>query len=96
MIINNGNHYLKRKYYKMLDFSDEKLGDKRFDRLEASYIVFKNHPIIGAGMGKVGVERYKEYVKMNDKTSNELCWYAEKTRVNVCKDNFPLFVSVSP
>ena len=71
MIINNGNHYLKRKYYKMLDFSDEKIGDKRFDRLEASYIVFKNHPIIGAGMGKVDVERYEEYVKMNDKRAIE-------------------------
>lgn len=66
-IINNGNHYLKRKYYKMLDFSDEKTGDKRFKRLEASYKVFKNNPLTGAGARDVDSLRLIEYKKMNDK-----------------------------
>lgn len=71
-VINNGNHYLKRKYYKMLDFSDEKIGDKRFQRLEASYQVFSNHPLFGAGMGKVDEERLAIYKKMKDKRAVEM------------------------
>lgn len=70
-IIEDGNHYLRRKYYKMLDFSNEKIGDQRFDRLEASWIVFKNHPLVGPGMGYDDSERHKGYVKIDDKRAIE-------------------------
>lgn len=66
VVVNQGNHYLKRKYYKMLDLSDEKIGDKRFKRLEASWNIFTQYPFFGAGKDKISQLRLNEYKKMND------------------------------
>lgn len=61
MVTSSKSSYYNRKYYKMLNFTDERLGDKRFDRLKASWVVFLNHPIVGAGIGNDDIERLENY-----------------------------------
>ncbi|WP_343766648.1 O-antigen ligase family protein [Gangjinia marincola] len=58
--------YLQRKYVKMLNLTDDELGDKRFSRLIASWNIFLEHPIIGAGSTTDDILRLEQYNKMDD------------------------------
>ena len=66
-IIAHPSQYYRLKMYHMLGLSDqEDIEDRRFKRLEASYNVFKENPILGAGIGMDSKLKVEEYQKMND------------------------------
>lgn len=60
-VLNQESDYLKRKYYKMLNLNNDEIGDKRLHRLDASWEVFLNNPIIGPGIGNDDVLRQEQY-----------------------------------
>jgi len=60
-VLNQESDYLKRKYFKMLNLNNDEIGDKRLSRLDASWEVFLNNPIIGPGIGNDDVLRQGQY-----------------------------------
>lgn len=67
LIINHPSKYYRLKMYHMLSFSDkEEFHDKRFERLVASYNVFRQSPLMGVGLGRDINLKVKQYNIMGD------------------------------
>lgn len=67
LILNHPSQYYRLKMYHMLGLSDnDKFQDKRFERLIASYNVFKQNPFFGVGLGKDLEFKIQEYENMGD------------------------------
>ncbi|TYC15658.1 O-antigen ligase family protein [Bizionia gelidisalsuginis] len=60
-VLNQESDYLKRKYFKMLNLNNDEIGDKRISRLDASWEVFLNNPIVGPGIGNDDLLRQEQY-----------------------------------
>lgn len=67
VIINHPSEYYRLKMYHMLGISENSSAkDKRFERLDASFEVFRSYPLLGAGLGKDLELKIEYYKKMND------------------------------
>lgn len=70
VIDNNQTSFFQRKYIRMLN-PDDQIADQRFTRLKASWSVFKDYPILGAGQGRDDVLRLEKYKSYNDSLAVE-------------------------
>jgi len=66
VVINHPSQYYRLKLYYMLGLSDNSVKDKRFERLKASYTVFKSSPIVGVGPGHDINKKIEQYSLMKD------------------------------
>jgi O-antigen ligase len=66
VVIYHPSQYYRLKLYHMIGLSDKPIEDKRFSRLNASFLVFKSSPIFGVGPGNDIHLKVEQYALMND------------------------------
>ena len=67
IVVTHPSKYYRLKMYHMLGLSDnDELKDKRFNRLTASYNVFKISPVLGVGVGVDTELKVNEYLKLGE------------------------------
>lgn len=69
IVFNHPSDYLRKKIIYSFDLSNTKYKDKRYERLEASFSVFKRAPFFGIGPGIDDKFRKIEYKNINDKVA---------------------------
>ena len=69
IVINHPSQYYRLKFFNMLGLSENSIKDRRFDRLTASYNVFKSSPLIGVGPGNDINLKIEQYKLMNDQVA---------------------------
>ncbi|MEP2936577.1 MAG: O-antigen ligase family protein [Gilvibacter sp.] len=70
-VIFHPSTYLEDKLFYIFKADNEQVQDKRFTRLEASFQVFKQHPIFGPGPGTDNKLRTQTYLEMGETIAYE-------------------------